>query len=576
MASEIGVPGSTPDPVADSTPEMDSRSDLDDAEVDALLGATATDPTSDTITIHILCPTLSATSRFTINNIPLNATIANLRSRIQGIVPSHPEPTNQTLIVRGRRLYPHDDFANLREALAPITGDELTIHLLLLTTAPVHHLNVPTTTVHYQSYRSRSTNTNPLTNRSLSGPDEAQNLTNGLGHDFPNGAIDADQFSNLASILRNQMHPSSLPSVNNARGPMNYARDLNHPHAIDGHLQRLSQQLRIAQAAMANSARIADDVRAQIMTDYWRPASAVNLLPNRRRYPTRLPQSLRNLSLTDPLDLLFTQDALPAQDPAAYTVNAPDGSRYLTLPPGSGHLQPSVPSSPTTLRGPNLTAGHMEAPNVASTGQVPPTAGPNGDPAQGQQNNAAAPRNAVRQELVNQPRPRIQAVAGDAGGALSRIWLFIRLYFFIYMITEPGTWTRTVFVTMALVFALAWSSDVTRQVYGMIVGPIQRHIERLALAGGPGEQPVAATAENGNNQPAPAQNAPDDIWQYLWRAERSLVLLLASLVPGIGERQVQARNAAEAEAERQRQERERESQQQEEEVPAPDGDRTQT
>ncbi|KAJ5711908.1 hypothetical protein N7488_006064 [Penicillium malachiteum] len=574
MASEIGVPGSTPDPVADSTPEMDNRSDLDDAEVDALTGATATDPISDTITIHILCPTLSATSRFTINSIPLNATIANLRSRIQAIVPSHPEPLNQTLIVRGRRLYPHDDFANLREALAPITGDELTIHLLLLTTTPVHHLNVPATTEHYQSYRSRSTNTTPLTNRSLFGPDEARNLTNGLGDDFPNGAIDADQFSNIASILRNQMHPSSIPSVNNARDPVNNARDLDHSHVIDGHLQRLSQQLRIAQAAMANSARIADEARAHILPN------ATTLLPRQRRYPNGSLQSnpFGNPSLIDPPTLILNRGALPAQDPAAYTVTAPNGSRYLTLPPASGHLQPSVPGSPTTLRGPNLTAGHMEAPNVGSPGQVPPTAGPNGDPAGGQQNNAGAPRNAVRQELVNQPRPRIQAVDGDAGGALSRIWLFIRLYFFIYMITEPGTWTRTVFVTMALVFALAWSSDVTRQVYGMIVGPIQRHIERLALAGGPGEQPAAATAENENNQPAPAQNAPDDIWQYLWRAERSLVLLLASLVPGIGERQVQARNAAEAEAERQRQEREREreSQQQEEEVPAPDGDRAQT
>ncbi|KAJ5704082.1 hypothetical protein N7493_011220 [Penicillium malachiteum] len=122
MASEIGVPGSTPDQVADSTPEMEIRSDSDseDAEIDALLATAATNPIPDTITIHILCPTISPTSRFTINRISLQATIADLRLRIQELVPSRPEPINQTLIVRGRRLSPHDNFANLRQALAPI------------------------------------------------------------------------------------------------------------------------------------------------------------------------------------------------------------------------------------------------------------------------------------------------------------------------------------------------------------------------------------------------------------------------------------------------------------------------
>ncbi|KAJ5704083.1 hypothetical protein N7493_011221 [Penicillium malachiteum] len=459
----------------------------------------------------------------------------------------------------------------------------MTIHLLLLTRSPVTTLNVPTTTVHYpsrQPYRFRSTNTNPLTRRSLFDSDEARTFTNALEHDFVNGNNDGDQSSNPTSNLRNQMYPGSIPSVNNVRDPS--AQDnwgSNTAHTLDAHLQRLSNQLRIAQAAMANSARIADEARAHIVTDYLRTQNTTQTT-REFRYPNEPIRSnpFINSSLTDPATLILTRDGPLPQDPAAYTVTAPNGSRYLTLPPGSGRLRPSVPGSLTIFRGPNHPAGHMETPNVGSTGQAPPPAGPNGPAARGQQNHAGVPQNVVRQELVNQPRPRIQAVDGDAGGALRRIWLFIRLYFFIYMITEPGTWTRTVFVTMAVVVALAWSSDVTRQVYGMMVGPIQRHIERLALAGGPGEQPVAATAENGNNQPAPAENAPDDIWQYLWRAERSLVLLLASLVPGIGERQVQARNAAEAEAERQRQEREREreSQQQEEGVPAPDGNRAQT
>ncbi|KAJ6031842.1 hypothetical protein N7540_002574 [Penicillium herquei] len=118
MASEIGVPGSIPDPVADSVPEMETSLDTGaDAETDTA----ATDPIPDTITIHVLCPTLSATSRFTLNNMSLDSTVGNLRLRIQEIIPTHPMPINQTLIVRGRRVHSQSDSNILREALAPIT-----------------------------------------------------------------------------------------------------------------------------------------------------------------------------------------------------------------------------------------------------------------------------------------------------------------------------------------------------------------------------------------------------------------------------------------------------------------------
>ncbi|KAJ6031841.1 hypothetical protein N7540_002573 [Penicillium herquei] len=454
----------------------------------------------------------------------------------------------------------------------------MTIHLLL----PSIAFSTPTN--HLQAYRVGSTA--PLTNGSHSGSDETRTATNALGNNV--GTHRGNQSSNQASNLQNPMYSSSIPSSeNNFLGSPPAQEDREHTPPsfveLDSHFQRLSDQLRIAQRAMSNSTRIAAEARYRFIN-----ASARMSDHREHPHPNELNRSNPLMGLpssNDAITLILTRDGPNVQSPAAYTVIAPDGTRYLALPPGSGHMRPPVPGNPAVHRGHNLTAaqnhvaGHTEIPNVGSTGQAPPTAGPNGAPDRGGHDNIVAlPRNAAQQVLINQPRPRVQAVEGDAGGALRRIWLFIRLYFFIYMITEPGTWTRTLFVTMAVVVALASSSDITRQVYRMMVGPIQRHIERLALAGGPGEQPVAATAENGNNQPAPDQNAPDDIWQYLWRAERSLVLLLASLIPGIGERQVQARNAAEAEAERQRQERERERerQQQQEEVPAPDGDRAQT
>jgi hypothetical protein len=77
--------------------------------------------------------------------------------------------------------------------------------------------------------------------------------------------------------------------------------------------------------------------------------------------------------------------------------------------------------------------------------------------------------------------------------------------------------------------------------------------------GGPADQSTQRPNQAGENRDNPApQGMLGEIIHFLRRAERSIVLLLASLVPGIGERQVEARNAAEAERVRQEQEQEQE------------------
>jgi hypothetical protein len=165
--------------------------------------------------------------------------------------------------------------------------------------------------------------------------------------------------------------------------------------------------------------------------------------------------------------------------------------------------------------------------------------------------------NIVRQALINnqQRRRDENANALGIGRILSRVWLFIRLYFFCYMVSAPDTWTRIFFVTAAALICLLSDTDIPQILHGLIVQPLQRHLEGLAHMGGPG-QPIRDGPRNGLS---------GEISDYFRRAERSIALLLASLIPGIGERQVEARNAAEAEAERARQEaRDREQQQQQE------------
>lgn len=134
-----------------------------------------------------------------------------------------------------------------------------------------------------------------------------------------------------------------------------------------------------------------------------------------------------------------------------------------------------------------------------------------------------------------------------------RLWLFLRLWLLSYMLSGYGTWTRVIFVILSALTSVIMETHIPRWLHDTVVRPIQRHLEELAHVGEP-RQP--ATAEDNGGNPGDHRRDPilQGIWDLLRRTERSIVLLLASLIPGIGERQVQARNAAEAEAERARQE----------------------
>lgn len=225
----------------------------------------------------------------------------------------------------------------------------------------------------------------------------------------------------------------------------------------------------------------------------------------------------------------------PVQDPPPmYLARSPEGNQGLVVSLGS-----AMPAS---------DGGHSALPPLEPTRTVPFT-GPNANLAPapgGARPNQADVQNVVHQAVVNQQRRQNEAANGGAGGHFRRIWLFVRLYFFIYMISESGTWTRIIFVTAAVLISLLSDSDLPHQALRMLINPMQRHLERLAVVDDPTEQPAARP-----------RAVIGDVFDYLWRAERSIVLLLASLVPGIGERQVQARSTAEAEAEQRRVEEER-------------------
>jgi hypothetical protein len=226
---------------------------------------------------------------------------------------------------------------------------------------------------------------------------------------------------------------------------------------------------------------------------------------------------------------------LQAEPSRIYLATHPDGRQSLILPPE------------TTIRTSREISSFQSHAVPAPEAQVNPNAA-----------NAAAVHQAVRQALINQQQRRDPNGAG-LGRYVRRVWMFIRMYFFCYMISDAGTWTRIFLVTCAVIVAVLSDTDIPQQLHGAIVVPVQRHLEGLAHMGGPADQSTQRPNQAGENRDNPApQGMLGEIIHFLRRAERSIVLLLASLVPGIGERQVEARNAAEAERVRQEQEQEQE------------------
>ncbi|KAJ5625035.1 hypothetical protein N7510_001344 [Penicillium lagena] len=227
----------------------------------------------------------------------------------------------------------------------------------------------------------------------------------------------------------------------------------------------------------------------------------------------------------------------------AYLVTSPNGFQGILTPP--------------------VATGTVQAPLFAphTSTQTGPA------PAPGPQ--AGIVGNAVRHAVLDQQRrPNPAEPRRGLARHLRRIWLFVRLYFFCYMISDPGTWTRIIFVGCAFLFALFSDTEIPQRLHGMMIAPIQHHLEGLVHLGEPGEQNGQTQAQAGAAQPATRDHEQDNnvaggIQHHIRRAERSVLLFLASLVPGIGERQVEARNAAEAaqNAERARQEEEQQREQ---------------
>lgn len=250
-------------------------------------------------------------------------------------------------------------------------------------------------------------------------------------------------------------------------------------------------------------------------------------------------------------------------------------------------------SNSQTFFTPRQSSGRRRRHEVAAgTEQAQPH--PEGAVGHPEYRNRAVQRGARRnaQEVNEGQANAAQAAphANPGAGALAaqigpRLWLIVRLVAFVWFFTSGNsTWTRWFMVSGLALVVFIINTGLFNGVADQAWGPVRRHLEALIPLAGPdaalvpavnaaaipqqlqpGDAPTPPEDGQAGGEPDPAQAAARLIEQRrqanggwlmarIRRAEHALLLFMASLVPGVGERHIAAREAeaTAAEAERQR------------------------
>lgn len=282
---------------------------------------------------------------------------------------------------------------------------------------------------------------------------------------------------------------------------------------------------------------------------------------------------------------------------AVYVLSSPSGPQALLVSPSGLFSTPwQFPALSATLPQPfiqhhsHLVPVHHQVanPNIPSSSQQPIVQGtqaattPQNPP---QQVDGAQAAQVQQQQQANQARDLLRILIPLGG----HLWLLIRLLGFVYFFTAGAGWRRTILLGLAAGLVFVAQTGIFRPVIQAVWDPIRRHAEGLVpLAGnerpriGVAEAPAAGNGNVAGTQPQNRDLTPQEaaerllqererqdvnlMRQTIRRVERAIALFVASLVPGVGERHIAAREAAEAARQAEAREREDQSRRAEEEV----------
>ena len=250
----------------------------------------------------------------------------------------------------------------------------------------------------------------------------------------------------------------------------------------------------------------------------------------------------------------------PSTASTVYLLSSPTGPQALLISPnGIYNSQPSftTTASVTTAQNPEVSQPQPQTnPQHAQAQQAP---GPD---------NAEQARQNLQQQQANQAAANIMRLGGH-------LWLLIRLLGFGYFFAGGGGWRRTILIVVGALLVFIAQTGIFEPLVESVWLPLRRHVEGLLpLAANEGHPENVRQNDNGirdvrHHEPTPEQAAERILRERnerhhgfvrnnLRRVERAVALFVASLVPGVGERHIAAREAAEAvrqAEERERQER---------------------
>ncbi|KAL4941382.1 hypothetical protein BDV06DRAFT_4823 [Aspergillus oleicola] len=542
-------------------------------------------------TLHVLCPSLPPPNRFTFDDLPLSDTVADLKSRISRSIPSHPTPNSQKLLYLGKIL--SQDDVTLRSLFEPLNGSEFSVHLVLppsvsqatesarsTATAPTpaqHH------SVHSNHSRNHGVHEHQLRYRSPN-PLRRDEIAQSLHENARLRLSEMQHMQRLqqrSTIWTPQQHPSrsshsprqsstGIPTTAPLSPLMGFGDSIQLPEDVQSRLRLLKQYIRLAEEQLNCGIAPTIDHVIQLRTHLFKILDDQLRRPPSERGEFIEPLVTRVFDISTRADELRRARLLPIHSGSSHGPTAP---LYLVSAPGYQGLISGSSTATDVVR----TFGTARAPGTPSVVEDPPiNAQPNAD--------AAVMENVVRQAVLQQ-QPAADGQFG-LGRNLRRLWLFMRLYFFCHMFSMPGTQTRLIYVTLAVIAALLSETTVPRQMYEMILAPVQRHLEGLVHftpeeprpQGAEGAGAEATANEQAGVQPGPQAARAGGIYRNLRSVERSAALFIASLVPGVGERHIEVRNAAEAarNAELARQEEERRRQAEEAAAAATEGELNET
>ncbi|KAJ5519808.1 hypothetical protein N7463_000261, partial [Penicillium fimorum] len=496
-------------------------------------------------------------SRFTLDNVPLSSTIAQLKSRIEQSFPNNPQASHQRLIYRGKPLTV--DEATLSAVVSAMEEGTDSMHLVLppepAQTEVPHVSAMPHGSPLWNSTQASSSSStwlNPDTSETASSTPAYSSIPRTMNATPASPHIPFNQYAHNSSPNQHSATTNAPEADGAESSPL--------IHTLRGHIVDIEGQLdRRIMPSMENIIRI----RNQLLEIQDRRSARQLPLPGIAELVARILDAQQRARLMEYMQQQQSQTQHVHIHSLADPQNEHQVNHHRTVPrffmlasPMGDHNSIVRQSYPPSRPAPQQTVSPNTVPAGASGAPQAPQAPPAYQAPQAPNQNAAVVQNALRQAMLNQQHRGNNIEHAGLARHIRRIWLFTRLWLFCYLTSAPGTWRRYIFVSIALLVSFFSETNIPRQLATLVVSPIQRHLEGLAHAGGPADR---ATQNGANNV------AEFSIWDQVRRAERALVLLFASLVPGIGEGHVRARTAADQAfiAEQERQARERQEQEQE-------------